>query len=692
MADRSCGTESTVNASRFGRGPAAFLLSLWLLIAPSSLLAAHGTARAAITPILTATKVDSFDDPDMNGKADPGETITYTITITNIGSTDATGVVFNDTVDPNTTIVPGSAVPASWNIGTLPAATFVTLTFDVVVDNPFTSTPQVSNQGTVSADGGINIPTDDPSVSGTDDPTVTPINVLDIFARDGRAPEPPAGTAPLLFTITLSAPAVSATLVNYLTVSGTAAGSASCTAGVDYLTTSGTLSFNAGEQVRTISVDVCSDGATEADETFLLNVTSALGGNILDSQATGTIAADNPAGATLISELRAFGPGGGNDVSDDFVEVYNNSNSPVTVTASDASAGWGVYTTTSGCNSAPLLLGTIPNGTVIPAHGHYLLVGTNYSLADYGGTGAAAGDLTLLADLSSNGNVAIFSTSDASNLSTVTRLDAVGFGANTGGALCNLLREGTTAPAATSNLPSLGQHSFVRDFCGNGGSTTSLGICSTGGALKDSNDNATDFYFVDTNGTNAGAGQRIGAPGPQNLTSPLRRDPDISTLLLDPSVSAGSVPNRVRDLTSDPVNNSSFGTLSIRRRFVNNTGANVTRLRFRIADISTSPVTAGVADLRARTSGSFTTTVNSAATCAATGTPTSAPCTVTVQGTIVETPPNQPRGGGFNSSMAAGVVTTGTPLVVGASINLQFLLGVEKSGSFKFFIIIEALP
>ena len=32
------------------------------------------------------------------------------------------------------------------------------------------------------------------------------------------------------------------------------------------------------------------------------------------------------------------------------------------------------------------------------------------------------------------------------------------------------------------------------------------------------------------------------------------------------------------------------------------------------------------------------------------------------------------------------------PLAPGQSINLQFLLGVQKTGSFKFFFNIEALP
>jgi hypothetical protein len=48
-------------------------------------------------PIITAAKVDAWDDtatPD--GKAEPGQTITYTVTISNTGTADATGVTFTD--------------------------------------------------------------------------------------------------------------------------------------------------------------------------------------------------------------------------------------------------------------------------------------------------------------------------------------------------------------------------------------------------------------------------------------------------------------------------------------------------------------------------------------------------------------------------------------------------------------------
>ena len=151
-------------------------------------------------------------------------------------------------------------------------------------------------------------------------------------------------------------------------------------------------------------------------------------------------------------------------------------------------------------------------------------------------------------------------------------------------------------------------------------------------------------------------------------------------------------PNRVRDLTIDPANNSTFGTLSIRRRWVNNTGANVTRLRFRIIDVTTFPAPPPtIADLRPRTSGLVLVAgINDSVTCTAAG--MVAPCTVTVQGTTLEQPPSQVNGGGFNSSLSAGTITLGTPLANGASINLQFLLGIQQTGTFKVYVNVEALP
>ena len=61
-----------------------------------------------------------------------------------------------------------------------------------------------------------------------------------------------------------------------------------------------------------------------------------------------------------------------------------------------------------------------------------------------------------------------------------------------------------------------------------------------------------------------------------------------------------------------------------------------------------------------------------------------------VQGTTLEEPPNQPFGGAFNSTLAAGTITFNNPLAPFDSILLQFVTGVEHSGSFRFFVIVEA--
>ena len=54
-------------------------------------------------------------------------------------------------------------------------------------------------------------------------------------------------------------------------------------------------------------------------------------------------------------------------------------------------------------------------------------------------------------------------------------------------------------------------------------------------------------------------------------------------------------------------------------------------------------------------------------------------------------PGGQPNGGGFNSSLSAGTVTLGTPLANGASLDLQFLLGIQQTGNFRIYLNIEAL-
>lgn len=372
--------------------------------------------------------------------------------------------------------------------------------------------------------------------------------------------------------------------------------------------------------------------------------------------------------ALIISEFRLQGVSG---VNDEFIELYNPAAAPLTVTATDASAGFAVVA------SDGVVRGVVPNGTVIPGHGHYLVVNSvGYSLASYPGANGttATGDVTYTADIPRNAGIAVFSSSTTFDLTT--RLDAVGSvsEANT------LYREGAGYPAISNFSIDCSLYRF-HSPTGNASISDPAFSFATDGQPRDTADNAADFAFVDTNGTSAGAGQRVGAPGPENLSAPVaswNAAVNLAATLPDTAVGAFSAPNRARNLTSDPANNSTFGALSINRTFTNTTGAPLTSLRFRVIKLTTFPAPTGIADLRPRSS---TTAVVSTV-----GGP------VTVEGTTIEQPPSQPNGGGWNTSLNVPSVTVGTPLADGASINLNFLFGIQQTGQYNVALLAEGSP
>ncbi|MGH9972050.1 MAG: hypothetical protein ACREBG_30255 [Pyrinomonadaceae bacterium] len=204
----------------------------------------------------------------------------------------------------------------------------------------------------------------------------------------------------------------------------------------------------------------------------------------------------NP-GELIISEFRLRGPGPSpvpdpiEQAADEFIEIYNNTNAPITVQATDGSAGFALVAADS------ITRFVISNGTVIPARAHLLAANaTGYSLSAYPGgnqpaslppaplpplsddtldeitfggppvknddprsaTSTATPDLTYTLDIPDNAGIALFRTANATNFTPANRLDAVGSTseANT------LFKEGTGYPALTS-APTV-DHSFYRSL------------------------------------------------------------------------------------------------------------------------------------------------------------------------------------------------------------------------------------
>ena len=135
-------------------------------------------------PLVDAHKTVSIEtDNNGNGQVDPGDTLRYTITISNYGAANATAVTFTDAVPANTTYVANtvtlntlpvaqpdggvsplisgidvsssditsvSGVPTAGN-GILTSGQSAVITFDVVVDGATAVGTVISNQGSVDS-------------------------------------------------------------------------------------------------------------------------------------------------------------------------------------------------------------------------------------------------------------------------------------------------------------------------------------------------------------------------------------------------------------------------------------------------------------------------------------------------------------------------------------------------------------
>jgi subtilisin-like proprotein convertase family protein len=408
------------------------------------------------------------------------------------------------------------------------------------------------------------------------------------------------------------------------------------------------------------------------------------------------------AGDILISEFRTRGvgtaPPASDGSADEFIELYNNTDSSITII--DAvpganpmlapGAGWR-FSIAEGASEVNAFILSETSSTAgplaIPARGHYLMAtvptapspaGNTYSLVGYptGTDFTTSGSANLSINpaaasgfIPDDAGIAIFNTTTAT---LANRLDSVGFSSVTAPGY----KEGTgLAPA--NGITTASQHSFVRKY-----QTTGTGY------PVDTNNNANDFVLVETTGAILNGVQSIfGAPGPERApsatsyttTAAPRIKPNslVTPSLIDPLVSNAASPNRVRDATAVP--NGALGTLAIRRCFTNNTGAPILTMRYRITDITTlgSPNPGGAqADLRVLDS-AFQTVA------ATTG-------SVNSEALTLQTPPAQTTGGGLNSSLGEGVITATAPLASGDRTCVTFTTGVQQAGRFRFFINAES--
>jgi LPXTG-site transpeptidase (sortase) family protein len=172
------------------------------------------TTPLEAAPDLVITKDDGFT------VVSPGQVITYTLTIRNVGTQDATGVVVTDTLPANTTFVSASdsgtynsiTRVVTWPAFDLAAGASVTRTVEIQVNDPFPST-SILNQAHVEDDGsnGSDLTPANNDATDTDSVVTLPNSDLTkslIATNRGFTPDPSVAIGEMLtYEVTFTVPA-----------------------------------------------------------------------------------------------------------------------------------------------------------------------------------------------------------------------------------------------------------------------------------------------------------------------------------------------------------------------------------------------------------------------------------------------------------------------------------------------------
>jgi chitinase len=133
----------------------------------------------------------------------------------------------------------------------------------------------------------------------TDDDSGGPV-IPSLTIGNATVTEGNSGSVSAVFTVTLSAPSSATVTVDHATAPGSA------TAPADYASASGTLTLNPGETSHQVVVQVQGDTASEANETFSVNLSNATNATIADASGLGTITDNDTAsisiGASTVTE------------------------------------------------------------------------------------------------------------------------------------------------------------------------------------------------------------------------------------------------------------------------------------------------------------------------------------------------------------------------------------------------------
>ena len=260
-----------------------------------------GTLRYAPAAGFTGTATFDYVVSDGNGGVDTGavsvtvapriEILDASVTEGNSGIVDAVFTVRLTGASPtavsatlttsNGTATGGADYEATTGTVTIPAGT-LSVTVPVHVFGDLLDEPDETFTATLSAPVGAAI--GDGTATGTivDDDPPPAFSVNDVSIVEGNL-----GTTPMEFKVALSSASAKTISVAFATAATGA------TAGVDYQTATGTLTFNPGETLKSVLVQIVGDTTFEPTETFSLTLSSPVDATLADGAGVGTILNDD---------------------------------------------------------------------------------------------------------------------------------------------------------------------------------------------------------------------------------------------------------------------------------------------------------------------------------------------------------------------------------------------------------------
>ena len=179
------------------------------------------------------------------------------------------------TADGTATTANSDYQAASGDLTFAPGETSKTVTVQVNRD----TTPEPDESFSVNLSSASNAELFVSIVQGTilnDDAT---LSIDDVTRVEGDS-----GTTSAVFTVSIPFASAVAVTVHFATADGTAT-----TANNDYQATSGDLTFNPGETSKTVTVQVNGDTTPEPDESFFVNLSNPVNGQLIDGQGAGNI-------------------------------------------------------------------------------------------------------------------------------------------------------------------------------------------------------------------------------------------------------------------------------------------------------------------------------------------------------------------------------------------------------------------